>query len=105
ARGGGGRGVNGHGGPRATGAPEPVPGRRPRDGLCPKTPQQNAGIRIEPPMSEPSPIGEAPLPIAAPSPPEEPPAVRAVLYGFLVRPYSRFSDSTHRHISDVLLTP
>ena len=51
-------------------------GTSPGEGLWPNTPLQKAGIRIEPPMSEPSPKGEAPLPMAAPSPPEEPPAVR-----------------------------
>ncbi len=54
----------------------PVFGTRPGDGLCPKTPLKNAGTRIEPAMSDPSPTGEPPEPTAAPSPPEEPPAVR-----------------------------
>ena len=45
-------------------------------GLWPKTPLKNAGMRTEPPMSEPSPNGEPPDPTAAPSPPDEPPAVR-----------------------------
>ena len=54
----------------------PVLGTSPGDGLCPKTPLKNAGTRIEPPMSEPSPTGEPPEPTAAPSPPEDPPAVR-----------------------------
>src|SRR5437667_6130088 len=62
-------------------------------------------MRIEPPMSEPSPTGEAPLPTAAPSPPDDPPAVRPGSYGLRVRPYTRFSASTHRHSSDVLVTP
>ena len=44
-------------------------------GLWPKTPLKNAGSRIEPPMSEPSPIGAKPEPTEAPSPPEDPPAV------------------------------
>ena len=44
--------------------------------LWPNTPLKKAGIRIEPPMSEPRPIGEPPDPTAAPSPPEEPPAAR-----------------------------
>ena len=42
----------------------------------PKTPLKNAGTRMLPPMSEPRPTGEPPDPTAAPSPPEEPPAVR-----------------------------
>ena len=61
-------------------------GTSPADGLWPNTPQNSAGIRIEPPMSDPSPNGEPPEPTAAPSPPELPPAVRDGSYGLLVRP-------------------
>ena len=55
----------------------PVLGTRPGVGLWAKIPLKKAGSRIEPPMSLPRPIGEPPLPIAAPSPPDEPPATRA----------------------------
>jgi hypothetical protein len=44
--------------------------------LWPKTPQKNAGMRMDPPMSAPSPTGEAPAPTIAPSPPELPPGMR-----------------------------
>ena len=54
----------------------PVLGISPADGLWPNTPQNSAGIRIEPPMSAPTPKTDPPEPTAAPSPPEEPPAVR-----------------------------
>ena len=54
----------------------PVWGTRQPVGLWPKTPLKKAGIRIEPPKSVPIPNGANPEPIAAPSPPEEPPAVR-----------------------------
>jgi hypothetical protein len=64
----------------------PVSGTSPSDGLWPNTPQQNAGVRIEPPMSEPRPKGDAPEPTAAPSPPDEPPAMRRWSYGLRVRP-------------------
>lgn len=68
------------------------------DGLCPKIPLKKAGIRIEPPMSEPRPNGEAAAIVLqlkfikvnkkiqknckkvpacmAPSPPLDPPTIR-----------------------------
>ena len=49
-------------------------------------PQQSAGIRMDPAMSLPTPSGEPRKATNAPSPPEEPPAVRLVLCGFSVRP-------------------
>ena len=64
----------------------PVPGTSPPVGLCPKTPLKNAGMRIDPPMSEPSPNGDAPAPTIAPSPPELPPTMRDGSYGLFVRP-------------------
>src|SRR5688500_2318918 len=51
-------------------------GLRPRDGLKPKTPQQDAGMRIDPPPSPPLAIGTRPAATAAAEPPEDPPAVR-----------------------------
>ncbi len=56
----------------------PVLGTRPGEGLSPNTPLKNAGMRIDPPMSAPSPSGEPPVPTTAPSPPDEPPAVRVM---------------------------
>ena len=50
-------------------------------------------------------MGEPPAPMAAPSPPEEPPAVRDGSYGLLVRPYTRFSVSIHSVSSVVLVRP
>lgn len=41
---------------------------------------------MEPPMSEPSPKGDAPEATMAPSPPELPPTMRVGSYGLLVRP-------------------
>lgn len=49
---------------------------RPRLGLIPTSPQQAAGMRTEPPPSEPWARGTTPLATAAPAPPLEPPAVR-----------------------------
>ena len=65
------------------------PGRRtsarrrsgPRVGLSPTIPQQLAGIRIEPPPSEPCATGTSPAETAAPAPPLEPPAIRDVSHG------------------------
>ena len=54
----------------------PAFGTRCGDGLCPKTPQKNAGIRMEPPTSLPRPNGAAPAATIAPSPPELPPTMR-----------------------------
>ena len=80
-------------------------GTSPGDGLWPNTPQKKAGTRIEPPMSEPTPNGEAPDPTAAPSPPEDPPAVRSGSYGLFVQPYTWLVDSIHSDSSEVLVTP
>lgn len=43
----------------------------PAVGLCPKMPLKKQGMRMLPPMSDPTPITEAPLPIILPSPPEK----------------------------------
>ena len=83
----------------------PVLGTMPPVGLWPNTPLKKAGMRIEPPTSEPSPIGEAPAPTIAPSPPELPPAVRARSYGLLVRPHTLFELSNHMQSSEVFVTP
>lgn len=44
-------------------------------GLWPKIPLKNAGIRIEPPISEPIPSGDPAAACKQPSPPEEPPTI------------------------------
>ncbi len=64
---------------------------RPRDGLSPNRPQQEAGMRIEPPPSLPCATGQSPAAVAAAAPPLEPPAVRVVSQGFRQAPFS--SDS------------
>ena len=63
-----------------------MPGTRPPVALWPNTPEKNAGIRMEPPTSDPSPKGEPPAPTIAPSPPELPPEVRSGAYALPVRP-------------------
>src|SRR6266852_9203337 len=85
---------------RATGADVPRPSEpepygdgdtRPREGLIPKSPQHDAGMRIEPPPSLPWASGARPAATAAAAPPLEPPGVRDVSHGLRQSPFS--SDS------------
>ena len=61
-------------------------GTRPQDGRRPTTPQNDAGLRSEPPMSEPSASGTIPAASAQAAPPEEPPAERDGSCGLRVVP-------------------
>ena len=61
---------------------------RPRDALIPKSPQHEAGIRIEPPPSEPCAIGTSPAATAAAAPPLEPPAFLPRSQGVRQGPFS-----------------
>ena len=54
----------------------PAMGRRPPEDFEPTTPQKLAGMRIEPPVSEPSAQGTRPAATAAPEAEEEPPGAR-----------------------------
>lgn len=54
-------------------------------------PQKCAGIRSEPPISEPVAKTAPPPPTIAPEPPELPPGERAVFWGFSVFPNTRLS--------------
>src|SRR5215813_2852881 len=74
--------------------PQPSPasgpmGLRARVGLRPKSPQQDAGIRIEPPPSVACAIGTMPAATAAAEPPLEPPALWSRFQGFRVGPNRR----------------
>jgi len=72
----------------------PMPGpddTRPRDGRSPNSPQQAAGMRIEPPPSAAAAIGSTPDAIAAAAPPLEPPGTCSTFHGLLVRPLARES--------------
>ncbi len=60
--------------------------RRPRLGFRPTSPQQDAGIRIEPPPSLACAIGTTPAASSAADPPLEPPADRPVSQGLRVAP-------------------
>ena len=58
----------------------------PCDGFRPYTPLKWAGLRMDPPMSLPSSIGDMPMATAAAEPPEDPPVVRVTSHGLLVTP-------------------
>src|ERR671914_798679 len=59
-------------------------GTRAKVGLSPTTPQNAAGMRIEPPPSVPTASGTIPAATAAALPPLEPPAVRLGSHGLRV---------------------
>ena len=59
---------------------------RPAVGLKPQMPQNEAGIRILPPISPPIPSTEPPPAMRAPSPLDDPPDVFWTLWGFKVVP-------------------
>src|SRR5262245_8425080 len=80
-------------------------GLRARVGFRPKRPQQDAGIRIEPPPSVPWAIGTMPAATAAAEPPLEPPALCLGFHGFRVGPNRRGSVELARPISGVLVLP
>ena len=68
-----------------------VPGHtgiRPSVGLWPVTPQNEAGMRIDPPASEPSAIGTDPAATVAADPELDPPQLRIVFQGLRVTPVS-----------------
>ena len=62
---------------------------RPNDGLRPKIPANEDGMRIEPPPSVPIARGPRPAETAADAPPDEPPGVRSRFQGFRVAPKRR----------------
>ena len=71
--------------------PHPSPtkgplGVRARVGFRPNNPQQDAGMRMEPPPSLAWATGTMPAATAAAAPPDEPPAVRSRFHGLRVVP-------------------
>src|ERR1700733_15452885 len=68
------------------GACSPPMGTRPSDAFIPESPQHAAGIRIEPPPSEPVASGTMPAAMAAALPPEDPPGGCSRLHGLSVGP-------------------
>src|ERR1700712_627174 len=66
-------------------------GTAPNVGLCPTTPQKEAGIRIDPPPSVPRARQVMPAATDAPATPLDPPGVLPRSHGFRVRPCNRLS--------------
>ena len=73
--------------------------------MKPVTPQQAAGIRIEPPESEPSAASASPAASAAAEPPLEPPAIRPGYRGFGTVPKCSFSEVVPKANSCRLVLP
>ena len=68
-------------------------------------PQNAAGIRNEPPPSEPSDIGTVPAATAAADPALDPPAVRVTSHGLRVTPYNGELDEAFQPVSGVVFLP
>src|SRR5437870_12450572 len=64
---------------------------RPYVGLIPTTPQNAAGVRMEPPVSDPSAMTDVPEATLAADPPLDPPGTRSRLCGLRVMKYPEFS--------------
>src|ERR1700674_268814 len=90
---------------RPTSSPAGARDARPRLGLSPKTPQHEAGMRIEPAPSPPLAAGTMPAATAAAEPPDEPPTVRSSAHGFRVGPKSTGSVVEWLPTSGVLVRP
>ena len=80
-------------------------GTSPNDGLIPKMPLNEDGMRIDPAPSEPWASGPSPAAIAAAAPPEEPPGVRPWRHGLWVVPLTRLLVSPFQPNSGVLVLP
>ena len=63
-------------------------GMRPRLGFSPTIPQNDAGMRTDPPMSVPSASATQPVATATAEPPDEPPQVLDGSQGLRVSPHS-----------------
>src|SRR6056300_377154 len=84
--------------------PDPA-GINPREGFHPTRPQASAGIRMDPPPSEPGAKGTKPAATAAAAPPLEPPADRVRSWGLRVSPVARDSVDADIPNSDVAVLP
>src|SRR2546423_15132371 len=78
---------------------------RPRVGLRPKSPQHDAGMRIEPPPSLPCASETIPEATAAALPPDDPPGVREVSHGLRVGPKRSGSVTGRMPSSGVFVLP
>src|SRR4029077_19322918 len=83
----------------------PPIGTRPSDGFMPVKPHSAAGMRIEPPPSDPVAIGTCPAATAAALPPLEPPGERVVSQGLAVRPKTLLVVSAVQASSGVFVLP
>src|SRR5258708_32450286 len=72
-------------------ATSPYRDTRPYVGVTPTQPQNEAGCRIDPPVSEPSDTTAVPCATTAADPPLEPPGTRSTAPGFLTRPNAECS--------------
>src|SRR5262245_48368122 len=68
-------------------------------------PANDAGIRIEPPPSDPTAIGASPAATAADAPPLDPPGVRSRRHGFRVAPKRRLWVAPSQPNVGVLVLP
>src|SRR5262245_5685290 len=73
--------------------------------LSPTSPQNAAGMRMEPPPSEAWAAGTRPAATAAADPPDEPPGVRVVSHGLAVGPKASGSVVGRMPSSGVLVRP
>src|SRR4051794_25968729 len=78
-------------------------GTRPNDGLMPKRPVKEHGMRIEPPPSVPTASAPMPAATAAAAPPEEPPGVLSIFQGLRVMPVSGLSVTPFQPNSGVVV--
>src|ERR1700674_1439736 len=90
---------------RPTSSPAGAREARPRLGLSPKTPQHEAGMRIEPAPSPPLAAGTMPAATAAAEPPDEPPTVRSSAHGLRVGPHRSGSEAVRLPNSRILVRP
>src|SRR5881409_2562036 len=68
-------------------------------------PQNAAGWRIEPPVSDPSDAGTSPAATAAAEPPLDPPGTRSSAQGLQVFSYAEFSVEEHMANSSMFVLP
>ena len=80
-------------------------GTRPGEGRRPTTPQNDAGVRNEPPRSEPVASQAWPVANATAEPPELPPQVRPVSHGLDVVPWTSLKVTAPAPNSGVLVLP
>lgn len=77
----------------------------PGSGRRPNTPQNDAGMRIDPPKSVPCASAVMPVATATAAPPLDPPDVRVRSHGLRVGPHSRFVQAAPKANSGVLVLP